>query len=184
MLIDDLKSKIIFHKNLVFYGDVHISKESSRIIKNLSDKESPDCIAIELDKERLEKMMKKSTIERMLIKVSRKYKEFDKAYGGAFKEAIELSEKKKIPLVLIDKKFNQPNPSFFEVITGIIRLKREDISLEEFSKQNQDKLNELTRERDLYMAQRLKDIEKKYNKILVVVGYAHIKPIIKILQSM
>jgi len=114
------------YKNLTIIGTSHISKQSLNEIKEKIEKEKPDIIAIELDKERLfsllSKNRKKSSFSfKQVFKIG--LKGFLFAWFGSFISrklgektgifpgsdmllAFKLAMKNKIPIALIDQNIN------------------------------------------------------------------------------
>ncbi len=52
-----IKRLFLGEKEVILVGTAHISKESIKLVEETIDKESPDVIGVELDKERLEQLM-------------------------------------------------------------------------------------------------------------------------------
>ena len=185
MIYDNLKNRIRIKGKFIFYGDNHVSNKSENLIKGIFMKYPIDCVALELNKTKLEYFKKdKSLIGRAIIKIFKPYREYVRAYGSAFRISINLCEEKQVPMFLIDTlKVKHKKLSKWVLFKAICYILTHHISMNQLYNKNKPYFAKLTKKRDASMIKKLNKLSAKYNKILVVIGYAHLEPIIKGIDS-
>lgn len=197
--IDDLKNKVRKIDNIIFYGDVHISRKSHLIIKDIFKKNPDiDCIALELNKRRYKQLEKDPLFIKVLSKASKRIKKARRCIDSSFKEATNIGKEKGIPIKLIDL---VPIPKIDMITTfkAIKAIKKdsnfkltksldtiENIDVGKLGNTKEEKLiKEIVlsnKAREQKMAEELLKIKNKYNKIFVIVGYGHLDNIINLIK--
>ncbi len=215
-------------KEIFLVGTAHISQESIALVEKTISEQSPDTVAVELDAQRYDSILnKKKWDETEIHKVIKEKKtylflmqlfltNFQRKLGdqvgvkpGAeMLKAIEVANKKEIPLALIDRDIGitlkrafktmgltEKLSLFYGFISGIFEKEEIDEDLMEKLKDNDimnEMLEELSREipsikkvlideRDTYLANSI--LAEKGEKIVAVVGAGHVTGIKKIIES-
>ncbi len=198
---------------IIILGTSHISPESMSNIKKAIEKEKPDCVAVELDRMRFVALSSRKGTRppglflRMLAWLQ---KELGKmtgiSPGEEMMEAVRFSRREKIPVYLIDQDFSvtvrdiQGIPAsekiklfVMSVFSGFTSRKvdlrkvppkkmiREAIFY--LKKHFPGIYTAIVMKRNLYMSAAVRELAKKYKKILVVVGAGHIDGMKKLLNS-
>lgn len=195
MVIDDLKDRVIYFDRLILYGDVHISPKSRKIVNKLFvDNKDIDCLAIELNNKRLNKFKKKPKLARLFGKLL--FRKNYKNYLGGFKEAVDICMENKIPIEPIDIS-PLPKMPFLLVLKSFWHIQRSKSKLskcvDSFQSIRQNprdvdnkfvkELLKSCKEREKVMVKNLLPLIRKYKRILVIVGYGHLNPILDLLRQ-
>jgi len=198
---------------IIILGTSHISPESLKVIRNTIKNEKPDCVAVELDPSRYVALTRKTGSRPpgvFLKTLAWLQKELGKltgiSPGREMMKAIEVSKKEKIPVYLIDQNFlvtvkELQEISFFEklkllctIFLGIRSKKEVDLrkvppkkvvkdAIKFLKKHFPEIYRVLVAKRDKYMSEAIKELTRKYNKILVVVGAGHVEGLKKLLKN-
>ena len=193
-------------------GTSHISPKSIEKIKGFISKEKPDCVAVELDYVRYFSMMNRGKTNppglflKFLSWIQKKLGKMTGIFPGQeMLEAIKFSGKNNIPVYLIDQDF-RTTVNEIQNITVWEKIKLLFVAFFGSSKSNFD-LKEvpseylvkeaiillkekfpqmykiLVQKRNKYMASAIKELDGRYEKILVVVGAGHIEGLKKLLKD-
>ncbi len=197
---------------IIIIGTSHISPESLKVIRNTIKNEKPDCVAVELDPSRYVALIRKtgSRPPGIFLKILAWFqKELGKltgiSPGREMMKAIEVSKKEKIPVYLIDQNFlitvkELQEISFFEKLKLLcaifLSIGSNEVDLRKvppkkvvkdaikFLKKHFPEIYRvLVAKRDKYMSEAIKELTRKYNKILVVVGAGHVEGLKKLLKN-
>lgn len=193
---------------ITLLGTSHISPDSLKKVKKAINR-NPDCVGVELDLSRyLSKMEGKSKSNfGFFIKIISKLQEFLGKRTGIFpgKEmflAVELSQNKNIDTYLIDQEYIKTIHAFQSLpfieklklfITPIFGLefsikeipgdKMVEKALETIKNKFPKLYEEIIEKRDEHMSNSLKELDKKYNRILAIVGIGHLRGIMEKLEE-
>jgi len=218
---------MIKYKNLYLLGTSHISKESVRAVENSILKIKPSVIALELDKKRFS-ILKMKNQRKFSIKDIKNFglrafllnfigawfeKKMSKRVGtkpgGEMKKAIELAEKKKIKIELIDQDIKYTINRLMDTVTrrekirfiiDLIAGKKTDyfdikkVPGQRDIKKIISKLKQdypsfyltVVKERNEFMAKRLYMLMSKFSegRILGVIGAGHENAIVGEIKSL
>ena len=198
---------------IILLGTSHISPESMKSIRSVIEREKPDCVAVELDRARYAALVsgkgrKPSGV--FLKMISWMQKEMGKMTGMVpgeeMLEAVNFSRKSGIMVYLIDQDFSltirdiqaisplEKTRLFLGALLGSFAGKRFDLKKVPPRKMVKDALAYLKRsfpqvyeaivvKRNEHMAFVLKELLKKHEKVLAVVGAGHIDGLKKLLKS-
>ena len=216
-------------RKIVLVGTAHISRGSIELVEKTIAKEKPDCVGVELDAQRYEQLKNqrkwKETNIMDVIKSGRIYlllvnlllanlqrrlgTKIGVKPGSEMLAAIRIAEKKKIPVVLLDRDVKITLRRAFDLMSlwekmklgfGIVvglfsgveekitketieELKNKDVItklMEELSHEAPTIKKVLVDERDLYIANKILDARGR--KIVAVVGAGHLQGIKKFLD--
>jgi len=227
MTIEAIRNK---GRKIILVGTAHISRGSIELVEKTIEKERPDCVGVELDAQRYEQLKNqrkwKETNIMDVIKSGRIYlllvnlllanlqrrlgTKIGVKPGSEMLAAIKIAEKKKIPVVLLDRDVKITLKRAFDLMSlweklklgfGIVvglfsgveekitketieELKNKDVItklMEELSHEAPTIKKVLVDERDLYIANKILDARGK--KIVAVVGAGHLQGIKKFLDK-
>lgn len=198
---------------IILFGTSHISPESVKDIKKHIKEIKPDCVAVELDPMRYTALLKKkgSKPPGVFLKLlSWLQKELGKltgiSPGQEMMEAVKFSRKSKIKTYLIDQNFSvtvrdirMVSPwekiklFFFTLLSGF-GGKRIDLNKVPPKQVVKEALRYLKKhfpqihraivvKRNVYMSSALKELSRKHEKILAVVGAGHIEGMKNLLKD-
>ena len=216
-------------RKIVLVGTAHISSGSIELVEKTIAKEKPDCVGVELDAQRYEQLKNqrkwKETNIMDVIKSGRIYlllvnlllanlqrrlgTKIGVKPGSEMLAAIRIAERKKIPVVLLDRDVRITLKRAFDLMSlwekmklgfGIVvglfsgveekitketieELKNKDVItklMEELSHEAPTIKKVLVDERDLYIANKILDARGR--KIVAVVGAGHLQGIKKFLD--
>jgi pheromone shutdown-related protein TraB len=216
-------------KEIVLIGTAHISRKSIELVEKTIELEKPDIVGIELDKIRLEQLKSGQKwretniaeiiksgktflfiVSILLSNIQRRFgAQVGVMPGSEMLKAIELSEKKQIPIILLDRDiqitmkrafklmpFTEKIKLVFSIISGFF-IEKEKISEEKIEElKEKDLMTELMKElsntaptikkvlvdeRDEFIANKILNAPGK--KIVAVVGAGHIEGIKKFLHK-
>ncbi len=198
---------------IIIIGTSHIATEITKLIKKTIEKEEPDCVAVELDAMRFIAMTtkKRGKPPGIFLKfLSWMQRELGKMTGitpgNEMIETVNFSRKKKIKTYLIDQNFSitardiQKIPikekiklvlSIFLSGFGSKKIDIKKVPSRKIVKEAVSYLKEkfpgiykvLVLKRDIYMSSAVKEISKRHDKVLVVVGAGHIEGMKKLLKK-
>ncbi|MFB6088615.1 MAG: TraB/GumN family protein [Candidatus Aenigmatarchaeota archaeon] len=195
---------------ITLLGTSHISPNSLVNVRKALN-ETPEAVAVELDMSRyLSRMQGGKRIKTgILVRFISKLQEYLGRKTGVFPGeemflAIELAKNKGVDTYLIDQEYRKTIQAFQSLplwekirlfITPILGLNT-DFSIEDIpEKELVDKLlkkvkdqfpfmyKELIEERNKHMINALKDLDKRYDDVLAVMGIGHIKGIGALLEK-
>lgn len=198
---------------IIILGTSHISPDSVKNIRNAIDTEKPDCVAVELDRMRFMAMKsKKGSKPRgiFLRVISWVQKELGKmtgiSPGEEMMEAVRYSGKNKLITFLIDQDFTVTMRDI-QLVSPLEKLKlifmaafsslggkKIDLKKVPPKKVVREAINYLKKnfpqmyraivvKRNIHMSRAIKELAKKYEKVLVVVGAGHIEGLKKLLKN-
>jgi len=65
---NDVQEFLIEGKRIVLVGTAHVSKESTRLVREVIEKEKPDCVCVELDEKRFDALTRRKRWESLNLK--------------------------------------------------------------------------------------------------------------------
>ena len=212
---------------IILVGTAHVSRASADLVEKIVEQESPKIIAVELDEKRLEVIKNKNHFENLdIIQILKKKQTFffighlllssfqkkisdqtGVSPGEEFRRSIQLVEKKKLELALIDRNIGVTLKKAWrsmglwgkiKMIFSVFSSEKQEIVNEEIIEnlKNEDELSSLIEEmgkqlpvfkevlideRDIFIAGNLQNLAKKnpQAKIVAVVGAGHVPGILK-----
>ncbi|MBU0899145.1 MAG: TraB/GumN family protein [Nanoarchaeota archaeon] len=216
-------------KRIVFVPTSHIAEQSLLAVRHAIEKEEPDCVAIELDRNRYHALLhgKQSNMDALkslgfitfliffFMKTLQSWlgKKVGIFPGSEMLGAIKEAQKKEIPVVFIDRDIRltfieiqrMPKKEKLRILWLLIRSplliflskfsrsskkidlrkvpEKEIISeaMQVFKKEFPIFYKILVSDRNIIMAQRIKTLSERFDKIVVVIGAGHYEGIMKIL---
>jgi len=188
-------------------GTTHLVK--SKVIEDIIKKEKPDMIGVELCKTRFDIFTKpleqlkqnESLVGKISNALNKKSQEENLDYGSDMKSAMFYAINNKIPLLLLDKDINeitnslQAIPESEKVCLQEELLKFESMPLQkdvdeekvllEMKKRIPVTYHILVESRDNYITDKIREFELCYKnkRILIFLGKAHVKSILKKLSE-
>ena len=218
--------------NLTLLGTAHVSRASADKVREMLESGEYDAVAIELCPSRHNAIVNPDSLSKMdLFEVIKQRKapmvaaslalgayqqrlaeQFDIKPGEEMRAAIEIADKKKLPVMLIDREIgvtlkrvyrNVPWWKRINLFSGLLAsvITREKVSEEEIEKLKQGDMLEtafsqfateasdlyvpLIDERDRFMAAHLQQAadDKDYKNVLAVIGAGHMNGMTKYLQD-
>jgi len=197
---------------IILLGTSHISPESIKSIKKAIVDENPDCVAVELDPIRYASMMNRGRNSppgiflKILSWIQKKLGKMTGIFPGQeMLEAINFSNKRKIPVFFIDQdfrttirdiqgisaweKFKLLFLAFFSTEKEKFDLKKVPSELlvneaiEVLKERFPQMYKVLIARRNKQMCLAIKSLHEEYEKVLVIVGAGHIKGLKKLLKD-
>jgi len=198
---------------IILLGTSHISPESVKNVKEIINKEEPDCVAVELDRMRYVALTSKEGTNPpgMFLKILSWFqKELGKmtgiAPGEEMIEAVKFSRRKKIDTYLIDQDFYitvrdiqkistfEKTKLFIMALFGSFAGRKINLKKVPPKKVIEEALGYLKKnfpqiygaivvKRNVHMALAIKGLSRKYKKVLAVVGAGHIEGLKNLLKS-
>jgi pheromone shutdown-related protein TraB len=149
-------------KQIVLVGTAHISKQSIELVEKTIEKEKPDVIAVELDRQRFEQLAREKQWQEMdLAKIMKEGKSylfllnlllanFQRKIGDQIgvkpgmemMQAIGIAKKKEIPIVLVDRDVRVTLKRALNQMSLIEKLKLGTTLLLGFFQGDTDEINE------------------------------------------
>ena len=187
--IINIDSNILRYKNILAIPSIH-----SRVYFSLAVRESvkefkPDAIAIE-HPESFNKSLREAVSRLPLISLIIREIDNEAVYipidpCDSIIEAVRLAIDEEIPFFTVDKDITSINSNSHYLMPDDYLLNK--IGLEKFYKEVKSKYSffktETDKEREIFMAYKLNELSKNYQKILFVVGMSHWENIANILKK-
>lgn len=189
-IIKDINSDIIRYKNILAIPSIHSRVYFSLAVREAFEEFKPDVLAIEQPADFADSL--REAVSRLpYISLIIREIENEAVYipidpCDSIIEAVRIAIDEEIPFFPIDKDITSINSNSHYLMPDDYIMK--NIGLEKFYAEikskyifHKDKTDE---EREIYMAENLHKLSKKYNKILLVIGMSHLENIISILKKL
>lgn len=187
--IINIESNILKYKNILAIPSIHSRVYFSLAVREAIKEFKPDAIAIE-HPESFNKSLREAVSRLPFISLIIREIDNEAVYipidpCDSIIEAVRLAIDEEIPFFTIDKDITYINSNSHYLMPDDYILRK--IGLEEFYKEVKSKYSffktETDREREIFMAYKLNEISKNYNKILFVVGMSHWENIVNLMKK-
>lgn len=187
--IINIDSNILRYKNILAIPSIHSRVYFSLAVREAVKEFKPDAIAIE-HPESFNKSLREAVSRLPFISLIIREIDNEAVYipidpCDSIIEAVRLAIDEEIPFFTVDKDITSINSNSHYLMPDDYLLNK--IGLEKFYKEVKSKYSffktETDKEREIFMAYKLNEISKNYQKILFVVGMSHWENIANILKK-
>ncbi|TXJ35685.1 conjugal transfer protein TraB [Brachyspira aalborgi] len=187
--IINIDSNILRYKNILAIPSIHSRVYFSLAVREAVKEFKPDAIAIE-HPESFNKSLREAVSRLPFISLIIREIDNEAVYipidpCDSIIEAIRLAIDEEIPFFTVDKDITSINSNSHYLMPDDYLLNK--IGLEKFYKEVKSKYSffktEMDKEREIFMAYKLNELSKNYQKILFVVGMSHWENIASILKK-
>ena len=187
--IINIDSNILRYKNILAIPSIHSRVYFSLAVREAVKEFKPDAIAIE-HPESFNKSLREAVSRLPFISLIIREIDNEAVYipidpCDSIIEAIRLAIDEEIPFFTVDKDITSINSNSHYLMPDDYLLNK--IGLEKFYKEVKSKYSffktEMDKEREIFMAYKLNELSKNYQKILFVVGMSHWENIANILKK-
>lgn len=187
--IINIDSNILRYKNILAIPSIHSRVYFSLVVREAVKEFKPDAIAIE-HPESFNKSLREAVSRLPFISLIIREIDNEAVYipidpCDSIIEAVRLAIDEEIPFFTVDKDITSINSNSHYLMPDDYLLNK--IGLEKFYKEVKSKYSffktETDKEREIFMAYKLNELSKNYQKILFVVGMSHWENIASILKK-
>ena len=187
--IINIDSNILRYKNILAIPSIHSRVYFSLAVREAVKEFKPDAIAIE-HPESFNKSLREAVSRLPFISLIIREIDNEAVYipidpCDSIIEAVRLAIDEEIPFFTVDKDITSINSNSHYLMPDDYLLNK--IGLEKFYKEVKSKYSffktEMDKEREIFMAYKLNELSKNYQKILFVVGMSHWENIASILKK-